>query len=114
MQGGRCILCGEPILMEGKPTEYGSPSVEHKIPISHGGAAWRRNLALSHRECNHLRGPRLSLKVVRPPETESPDDCRRRVVPLNGIWHSHFRLPVEDHCWERPEQRERLLRRLAK
>lgn len=115
MQNGRCVLCGEAVFVDRDPHAYGGPTFEHKVPVSHGGAAWRRNRALSHSECNHQRGDRADLKCVRPSEAPSiPETGRRPFVPMNGIWYSHFRLPVEDHRWELPEQRERMLRRLAK
>lgn len=116
LQGGRCLLCGEAVFMDRAPHSYGGPTVEHKVPVNHGGAAWRRNRAISHYECNCLRGPRLSLRIVRPSEREGLTLPGRRtpLVPMNGIWYSHFHLAVEDARWERPEQRERMLRRLAK
>lgn len=115
LQGGRCILCGEPIDMSLPVHTYGSPTFEHKTPLSLGGAAWRYNLAISHYECNCHRGARLGLKFIRPEKEPIPlEPGRRPLVPMCGIWHSHFRLPVTDPRWELPEQRERMLRRLGK
>jgi 5-methylcytosine-specific restriction endonuclease McrA len=103
MQNGRCILCGEPIFTDLPVHTYGAPSVEHKIPINKGGAAWLRNLALSHDECNKWRGDRTVMKCVRPPKPSPPErGSRRPLVPVPGIWYSHFRLPVEDPRWEKP------------
>jgi 5-methylcytosine-specific restriction endonuclease McrA len=101
MQNGRCLLCGEAIFIEQDPHSYGGPTIEHKVPVNRGGAAWRQNQALSHHECNRWRGDRLLLKCSRPPQ-DGPRarENRRGLVPVSGIWYSHFRLPVEDRRWE--------------
>jgi hypothetical protein len=103
LQNGRCILCGGALCIEADPHTYGGPTFEHKVPVSHGGAAWRQNRALSHHECNGARGGRSTLKLLRPeqhPGKVVDERGRRRLVPMCGIWYSHFRMPPEDPRWE--------------
>lgn len=102
LQNGRCILCGEPIFLDADAHSYGGPTIEHKVPVSAGGAAWRHNRGLSHHECNRARGDRRTLQLLRPepPDTPHERQNRRGLVPMCGIWYSHFRLPIEDGRWE--------------
>jgi hypothetical protein len=99
MQGGRCLLCGEPLFIDQAPHSYGGPTIEHKVPINKGGAAWLRNRAISHHECNKWRGDRSVMKCARPGNEVSERAGRRPLVPVPGIWYSHFRLPLEDPRW---------------
>lgn len=45
-----CFVCGEKI------TKYEDASLEHVLPKSKGGKSNIRNLTLSHKICNHMRG----------------------------------------------------------
>lgn len=102
-QNGRCVLCGESIDLSVPRHAYGSATFEHVIPKLLGGATGRSNLALSHKECNHWRGARRVLRCVRPPLLDVVTERgRRRLVPMCGIWYSHFRLPPGDWRWEMP------------
>jgi hypothetical protein len=102
LQNGRCVLCGEPLFLELSPHAHGGPTFEHKTPQNAGGAFGRFNRALSHRECNQWRGDRAVLSCVRPPALNvAAPEGRRPLVPMSGIWFSHFRLPLTDPRWRR-------------
>ena len=102
-QNGRCLLCGEALDLSISRGAYGSVTFEHVLPKLLGGAKGRSNLALSHKECNHWRGSRRLLRCVRPAWLESVSERGRRpLVPMCGIWFSHFRLPIGDRRWGRP------------
>jgi 5-methylcytosine-specific restriction endonuclease McrA len=46
----QCFVCQEPIL------NFHEATIEHVIPKSKGGTSKRRNLSISHKQCNNLRG----------------------------------------------------------
>lgn len=50
LKNPQCFGCKKPIL------NFSDCSIEHVIPKSHGGSDRIRNLAISHKECNSLRG----------------------------------------------------------
>jgi 5-methylcytosine-specific restriction endonuclease McrA len=50
---GKCRIC---FVCQKLITDYADASIEHVIPKSLGGTFQMRNLALSHLECNRLRG----------------------------------------------------------
>lgn len=105
LQNGRCILCGEAIHLELPRGAYGAPTFEHLNPRTKGGTDSRYNLGLSHAECNHHRGTRLTLKFVRPEQSPiALEPGYRTLVPFPGIWHSHFKLPIWDPRWERSHE----------
>jgi len=102
-QNGRCILCGEALDLSIPRHAYGSVTFEHVLPRLLGGSVGRSNLALSHKECNHWRGARRILRCVRPPLLETVTQRGRRpLIPMCGIWYSHFRLPLGDRRWGKP------------
>lgn len=58
--GPMCAICG-------KPTDYGAhhltdeyPSIDHVVPLSHGGDHSWTNVRVTHRGCNSFRGDRPS------------------------------------------------------
>ena len=63
--GWICHLCGRPVPMDALPKSDESPSVDHLIPMSKGGAAMdTRYWRLAHLQCNRRRQNR---QVVEPP-----------------------------------------------
>lgn len=66
MQDGRCVLCGQGFDLSAAVNAYGAISREHKQPASKGGKDGRRNLSLSHYECNRARGNSERLRLTRP------------------------------------------------
>lgn len=65
-QNGCCWLCGEALDLFQPTHTVGSPSWEHVIPASSGGSDRLSNLALTHHECNKLRGDRFIFRIERP------------------------------------------------
>lgn len=65
-QHGLCWLCGEHIDLFQPTHTAGSASWEHVIPACRGGSDRMSNLALTHYECNKLRGDRLIFSIERP------------------------------------------------
>jgi len=53
--GWTCHLCGERVLKVKAPHPL-SPSLDHVVPLAHGGAHEPGNVALAHLRCNVLRG----------------------------------------------------------
>lgn len=56
--GDRCHLCSKRIDMALPGTDRDGPTIDHLIPVSHGGSNDSLNLALAHRKCNMARGNR--------------------------------------------------------
>jgi 5-methylcytosine-specific restriction endonuclease McrA len=54
--GWRCHLCGKKIDRRRAWPHPRSPSIDHLIPLAHGGADAPRNVAASHFRCNVRRG----------------------------------------------------------
>lgn len=71
-QGGRCLLCREPLDPTATPLGLGGTTLEHVIPRSLGGTNDRDNLALSHWECNQARRNDLQLRRKRPGWAHKP------------------------------------------
>lgn len=59
--GGRCMLCGQKLLLE-------DMTLDHIVPLSKGGEDGLGNLQAAHRECNEFKGNTL------------PEDFLGRVV----------------------------------
>ena len=51
--GGRCWLCGKPIMTDHEFTK------DHKIPLSKGGTSELKNLFPAHKRCNSLKADRI-------------------------------------------------------
>lgn len=57
--GYTCQLCMQPIYpTEHAPRTKWAPSVDHIIPVSHGGETSMENLRAAHYGCNSARGNR--------------------------------------------------------
>jgi len=56
--GWICGICGEPVLPYLSSPDPRCPSIDHVIPISHGGAHSWDNVQLAHVVCNVRRGAR--------------------------------------------------------
>lgn len=76
-QGGRCAICGHPIL----PHEV--PVLDHVIPWSRGGEHSLENVQAAHWRCDNLKGDMTMdelraaiqqgrLRLPEPPEEEPP------------------------------------------
>lgn len=57
--GTDCGICGKTVNMESRWPAPDSASVDHIIPVSHGGGHELENLQLSHWACNHKKRDRL-------------------------------------------------------
>jgi hypothetical protein len=57
-----CGICSLPVDMTLKAPDFGSPSIDHKIPIVAGGADTKANVQLAHLNCNARKG--CSLEVA--------------------------------------------------
>lgn len=58
--GGVCQICGEPCDITAEPNADLYPSVDHIIPLAHGGLDRLDNVRLAHRICNSRRGDRYT------------------------------------------------------
>lgn len=54
----RCQLCRRKVNRELSHPDPMAPSIDHIIPISHGGADTRANVQLAHLRCNIVKGNR--------------------------------------------------------
>lgn len=52
----RCGICSLPVDMTLKAPDFGSPSIDHKVPIAAGGADTKANVQLAHLNCNARKG----------------------------------------------------------
>lgn len=57
--GYACWLCGDPVDMTLRRPSKWCPSVDHVIPISHGGGDLLHNTGLAHWYCNASRSNRV-------------------------------------------------------
>lgn len=64
--GGICYLCGRPTRLEDYTERGGTiicgdwyPSIDHVIPLAHGGLHSWDNVRLAHRRCNYLKADTL-------------------------------------------------------
>lgn len=56
--GERCHLCGKKVAIDQKVPHDLAPTMDHLIPLSHGGKHEYKNVALAHFMCNCIRGDR--------------------------------------------------------
>jgi len=64
--GDLCWLCKLPVNLALTSQSHPlRPTLDHKIPKSHGGDNSVRNLKLAHSRCNYRRGNRLGRNVNR-------------------------------------------------
>lgn len=54
-----CQLCGEAVERNVHPRHPKAPSLDHIIPIKHGGAHTRENTQCTHLMCNCIKQGRL-------------------------------------------------------
>lgn len=54
--GDTCSLCGEPVELTKDRRNRLGPTVDHRIPMSRGGAHVWSNVQLAHRACNSSKG----------------------------------------------------------
>lgn len=52
--GAVCAICGQPI------TDMKDCTIDHIIPLSHGGLTTLENCQLAHRQCNIAKGDECS------------------------------------------------------
>lgn len=57
--GWRCGICGMPVSPQVKYPDPLQATLDHIIPVSHGGSNDPENLRLAHMGCNRSRGNRL-------------------------------------------------------
>lgn len=57
--GGICWICGGVCDKNAGPNSNNYPSVDHVIPIAHGGKDEWSNVRLAHRICNTLKGAKI-------------------------------------------------------
>jgi len=57
----RCGLCGEPVDMGVAYPDTQSPSLDHILPLSRGGAHVPENVQLAHLGCNVAKGARVAV-----------------------------------------------------
>lgn len=58
---GKCIHCNSKIMLSADGALL-SATIEHILPVNHGGTDDIRNVALACRACNNSKGWRLDLK----------------------------------------------------
>lgn len=57
--GGTCWLCGKQCDYSAETNDNNYPSIDHVIPIAHGGKDEWKNIRLAHRGCNTLKGAKI-------------------------------------------------------
>lgn len=58
--GTNCYGCGLTVDMQADSALPHGPTIEHVIPIAHGGSNDIANLRISHRRCNLVKGTKAS------------------------------------------------------
>ncbi len=100
MQGGRCIVCGEPLFPGIVPPKWGGLSNEHKVPRIHKGSNERANLAASHHECNRFRADRVALHRLRPTQGSGQrqgNNWRSQLLTTSpgGVWWTQRKIELQ-------------------
>lgn len=70
-----CSICREPIQPDLQYPDPMSPSIDHIVPVAHGGAHSRENVAAAHLVCNVRKGDRL----IEPVPTHRGSTSRRSI-----------------------------------
>lgn len=77
--GGRCWLCGSPV-------EFALYTIDHVLPLSHGGPARDlRNLLPAHRVCNERRANRHPLPHELLHLSKRTQKSLRRFLAARGV-----------------------------
>lgn len=80
-----CHLCGERIDAELQSPHPMAGTVDHLIPLSHGGTHTWDNLAAAHMRCNSIKGNRLDVvQVSRRPKSNTP--AQNDAVPIMSLF----------------------------
>jgi len=58
--GFRCLICTEPLRMDVKAPHPLTPSIDHIVPLSRGGAHSYANIQSAHLACNVAKGARIA------------------------------------------------------
>lgn len=62
--GNRCHICQRKVDLSLSGMSKWGPTIDHLIPVSHGGTNDAENLALAHRRCNISRGNRGHAQLI--------------------------------------------------
>lgn len=62
-----CWLCGDPVDVEVCVPDPTAPTLDHVMPVSHGGTDDPENLATAHFSCNVRRGAKAELVTLSSP-----------------------------------------------
>jgi 5-methylcytosine-specific restriction endonuclease McrA len=67
---GKCIHCNRNLMLceDGKPIS--KATIEHIVPLTHGGGDDIKNLAIACESCNNLKGRTLDIKKRGHPQLE--------------------------------------------
>jgi 5-methylcytosine-specific restriction endonuclease McrA len=57
---GRCALCGLMVDMSAKVPDPMAPTIDHKLPLAHGGHDVRANVQLAHFICNCIKRDKVA------------------------------------------------------
>lgn len=80
-----CGICGRPVDKSIKYPHPMSPTVDHIIPIAHGGSSDISNLQLAHRCCNRAKSDKL---VEKKTFEQIPEVVSNRDLPQTFDWHT--------------------------
>lgn len=85
---GKCIQCNRNLIIN----EHGKPiskaTIEHIIPITHGGTDDIQNLAIACAGCNNLKGRTLDIKKRGHPQLE------KVIASLQEKRNKRWRTPI--------------------
>jgi 5-methylcytosine-specific restriction endonuclease McrA len=62
--GSTCYLCGDEVLFDRSQPRRLWPSLDHVVPIFHGGSHTMSNCRVVHYACNARKGARLLVEVA--------------------------------------------------
>lgn len=80
-----CALCGRPVDFGRKFPDPWSPTLDHIVPISKGGApASLENLQLAHLQCNRIKGNKAFTPQLKEKKASNRD------LPLSVDWSKAF------------------------
>jgi 5-methylcytosine-specific restriction endonuclease McrA len=100
---GICQICGKEVDISIPWPKPSSPSIDHIIPINHGGEHSYRNTRLTHLSCNTSRGDKYDGEAMRDGTKEglcmalskavicANTRCRKIFIKKNGMQKYHSR-----------------------